>query len=513
MKTAFSYIRFSTKNQISGSSLKRQAEASAQWCAENGYKLQTDVFFDSGKSAFKGKHIAADGELHRFLDLVKDGTIKSGSILLVENFDRLSRLPHRQSLELFLKIINAGVGVVFTSSWDRKIIDGAALDQDGSLLSMIIGEVIRAHGESSRKSKLIKDAKQRKASQISSGAIVTHNNAPKFFTWTGKEYVHNENTVIVKRIVKEYLSGSSLYAISKSLNNDRIPTFKTRGQWSPITIKLILRSRSLLGEFLGNKSFFPPIITQSEFDQCQIILTHNTMYNRGASSEMTNMLRGICFCSECGSKMQSVSNSINYRTKKKWNNVYRYYRCSKFGLGQKCNSTSMRQEDVELLLFGEYLLKNPDQLATATDDTALISEINTTKISIDLIGQKISSLLDMSDIKEVAAKIQKLNAERDELHVKLDTLTKDLNRSKISPQTTVDIRQAIADCNGNDDITQLDNIFVNMSEQLKNNELRNKLKTLLPTVLNKVIINTHEKTIQVINHAGKTVYDSYNLPV
>jgi len=121
MKTAYSYTRFSTPEQKKGASAGRQVDAAVDWCKRNGYVLAEQRFLDEGKSAFKGKNIQGEGDLKRFLSLVENGKIKPGSVLVMESFDRLSRLPPLKAFSLFVDIINAGIGVVFTMTCQRQL--------------------------------------------------------------------------------------------------------------------------------------------------------------------------------------------------------------------------------------------------------------------------------------------------------------------------------------------------------------------------------------------------------
>jgi len=84
MKTAYSYVRFSTPQQALGDSLRRQVAAAEQFCKENGYALNRSLtLHDKGIRAFRGENIEI-GRLGVFLGLVKAGTVKRGSALCVE---------------------------------------------------------------------------------------------------------------------------------------------------------------------------------------------------------------------------------------------------------------------------------------------------------------------------------------------------------------------------------------------------------------------------------------------
>ena len=85
MPKAYSYIRFSSAEQKKCDSYRRQLERSEIYAKEHNLELVTDVeysFLDEGRSGFKGEHANADGELSRFLNKIKDGSIPPGSYLL-----------------------------------------------------------------------------------------------------------------------------------------------------------------------------------------------------------------------------------------------------------------------------------------------------------------------------------------------------------------------------------------------------------------------------------------------
>jgi DNA invertase Pin-like site-specific DNA recombinase len=107
---AYSYLRFSTADQIRGDSFRRQTELARTWCDKTGVPL-VDNYRDLGVSAFRGTN-ADKGALKAFLDRVESGVIESGSYLIVESLDRLSRTDITFALQMFLGLINAGIVIV-----------------------------------------------------------------------------------------------------------------------------------------------------------------------------------------------------------------------------------------------------------------------------------------------------------------------------------------------------------------------------------------------------------------
>ena len=117
---AYSYIRFSTPDQLNGDSLRRQLDLSKRYAAQHGLVLDENLNLqDLGLSAYHAEH--REGALGRFLELVKGSRISEGSVLLVESLDRLSREEITEALEQFLAIIRSGVKIVTLADNETRI--------------------------------------------------------------------------------------------------------------------------------------------------------------------------------------------------------------------------------------------------------------------------------------------------------------------------------------------------------------------------------------------------------
>ena len=159
-----SYIRFSSAIQAQGDSLRRQSALAERWCQANGATL-SDTVTDLGVSAFKGDNTRAG--LAVFLDAVKGGTIPPGTILLIENLDRLSRQQPEVSLQLFLGIINSGITIITLTDGCR--FEAGKLDMGRLMMSVM--SLCLAHEESKKKSERIRAAytAKRKGGKVISG--------------------------------------------------------------------------------------------------------------------------------------------------------------------------------------------------------------------------------------------------------------------------------------------------------------------------------------------------------
>lgn len=168
-KIAYSYIRFSTLSQESGDSIRRQSKealGAIQWCQTNGYTLSDQVFMDKGKSGFKGANSKEGGELKRFIDLVDEGEIKSGSCLIIDEYSRFSRMAPVENLQLFINVINKGIGMAFLGSYQKRVIDSELLNQEPHVLQFIIGEIARSHSESAERGRKVKQSAQAKLTKM-----------------------------------------------------------------------------------------------------------------------------------------------------------------------------------------------------------------------------------------------------------------------------------------------------------------------------------------------------------
>ncbi|MGG8023180.1 hypothetical protein BW261_17065 [Klebsiella aerogenes] len=152
---AFSYVRFSSKHQATGTSLERQVNASKLFCSQNGLTLSNQSYHDLGISGFKN---VRRPELEQMLEAIQIGDIPSGSYILIEAIDRLSRKGISHTQDILKKILQYDVKIAFVGE-DAKTLQGHILNKDSlnDLSSVILVALAAdlAHKESLRKSKSI----------------------------------------------------------------------------------------------------------------------------------------------------------------------------------------------------------------------------------------------------------------------------------------------------------------------------------------------------------------------
>lgn len=151
------YLRWSSDKQGSGSTLPRQVGTIRRYAAERGWPLPPDAEWlrDEGVSGFKGHNLAPAGALGRFTDLVcREGG--HGTILVVEQLDRLSRRTASEVLKWFFLVTDAGLTVALADN--RMLIDARSMQNQADQLRALLDDADRANSESARKTVLLRQA-------------------------------------------------------------------------------------------------------------------------------------------------------------------------------------------------------------------------------------------------------------------------------------------------------------------------------------------------------------------
>lgn len=309
-RRAFSYARFSTSEQMDGRSLKRQEEAAKAYCARHGLTLDGRTFTDLGMSAHHGAN-ATHGELGDFLELVKDGRIPKGSVLIVENTDRLSRLPPDEATAIIMAIVKAGVDVATTSPEQRYT--AANIHQTGTWIPLQVAQCL-AYEESKKKGERVADAWEDKRG--TAGSVKLTKKGPAWLRITADRrgwVVIEEKAAWVKRMFALAAEGCGVATIAGKLHRECPEGLTGRG-WQPSYIRSILRSRAVLGEYQphvgtcakrGRKAtrkpagdpvpgYFPAVIEEAEFYRVQQALDGRKR-GGGRAAGTPNLFNGILY--------------------------------------------------------------------------------------------------------------------------------------------------------------------------------------------------------------------------
>jgi DNA invertase Pin-like site-specific DNA recombinase len=372
---AYSYVRFSTPAQAEGGSLVRQDNLAQEYATKEGLTLDDKLNMrDLGVSGWSGKNIK-DGALGKFVEAIAAKTIKQGSYLLVEDVDRLSRLPVMDALAVFQSIINGGVTIVLLK--DGTTYSQEKLRGDWTQLMPVLFSMARSNEESTRKSGLLGKAWRAKKVAAAASLKPLGNNAPLWLTYVKtkekEEYVVNEErAAIVRRIFKMSTDGMGRGTIAKTLNAEDIPSFRTptakrTGKWATSSLQTLLQNRAVLGEYQPSKGvwpnkvddgpaiplYYPPIMDEATFYRAQDANRLRFIHRTTRQPDNFNIYQGIVKCALCGSSMHIIS-------KGKPPKGHTYLVCYKSRTTDDCKAKLVRLDSAELMMR-EILAKVGDK--------------------------------------------------------------------------------------------------------------------------------------------------------
>lgn len=443
MPKAYSYLRFSTPEQMKGDSFRRQTDAARKYAAEHGLELDDKLtFHDLGRSAFRGSNMEEGGQLAAFLTAVHDGKVERGSYLLMESLDRMSRQAPMLAIGPLTMLLQAGITVVTLNDGQVYSLE-RMLKESWSLMYAVMG-FIRAHDESAHKSFRLKGVWSQKRLKAAEKKPMTAN-VP---TWllldkeTGKFRVIEEYADVVRRIFRDYLGGQGTATIVKALNQEGVPVFSRKGRngiqaqrWHLSYIRRILENPAVIGthtvytlEHEGKRKirrkagesipdYFPAILDEDTFKRVQALRldTHSPLRGKNANREDTkNLFGGLSRCGRCG----SVMNYVNKGRK------YLYLVCVKARYGAGCKYTLVPYERVE----SAFIDHAPQVLAMAPGDfenTELHEEIRQVENNLAGVGSHLSDLMEayaQTKLQTLLTRMKALEAEQVERRKQLDDL-------------------------------------------------------------------------------------------
>ena len=424
MVKCYSYIRFSTPEQLKGDSLRRQLELSEQYARDHGLQLDTSLQ-DHGLSAYHGLH-KIKGALGRFIQLVNEGKIPKGSTLLVESLDRLSREQVLDALTQFTDLIKAGIRIVTLQ--DHMLYDAESINANIGNLIISLTIMSRAHEESATKSKRLKSAWAQKRHDLNGERKLT-GRCPawlainKLATDQKRSNIASELTIIperakiIRQIFQMKLAGKGVGSIVKALNqrqgiwkplSPRTKGSKVEG-WRESYINKILRNRAVIGEFQPHtfsrdetgkrirtpdgeplKNYYPPVIKESLFFEVQKQLRENGQRKGNAGGRVDkcgNLFTHILKCRMCKGPMHFVDKGPLPKGGQ-------YLVCDHARRKMGCEARPIQYDEFEQIFFSNFeelniadLLPGKDEVQNRLQDLQSLITANNHRIH-ELDGQE-----------------------------------------------------------------------------------------------------------------------------
>lgn len=352
----YSYIRFSTPDQLKGDSLRRQLELADTYAKKKGLILdETLKMQDLGLSAYKGEH-RTKGALGTFLEMVGKNLIPVGSHLVIEELDRLTR-------QAILEAVNLFTGILLKDITLHTAADEMTYTKDDFDMGQLIISAYKlsaGHEESLKKSKRLGKAWENKRNNIGQKKLTG-----KCPAWIELNKDNNSFNVITERseTVKQIFimaqSGQGAESIAKTLNNKNnwIPNNEKRKSygWRKSYVVKILHSRAVIGEYQPHtggglnrkpvgepiKNYYPAIISEELFYSVQ-----RTGEQRpgGRNGNISNLFGTLAKCGYCGASMRFINKGKPPRGGT-------YLVCDNAERGLGCKKDRWRYSEIEELIL------------------------------------------------------------------------------------------------------------------------------------------------------------------
>jgi DNA invertase Pin-like site-specific DNA recombinase len=423
MALVFSYIRFSTKKQLEGDSLRRQVDDGEAWISHNKHTLADMKLRDLGVSAFRGKNKHA-GALSKFLDAIQSGRVKPGSILLVENLDRLSREGMNEAKKVFEQILEAGVLVAVLRPYERLFTKESIADPFGLMEPLMAFHL--AYLESKNKADRLRKLWDRKrADAVKKGPGYTFDRrCPSWVCWDEdkKTFILNDGAAAVRYIFEKTAEGVGQRQVLAGLQSSYTP-IGLSGKWNGSFIQKVLNDRAVLGERQpmtaddkGGRvavgavivGYYPAVIDEALWLRAQTAKANN-LKKKGPNGQFVNLVTGIVYNAHDGLAMH-----IQTTRAKREEGVYVQRRLVSYGhdeklpgadpvsvayfdleeallrhlaeiraedLGSKTGVTDLRAKEQEFQGADKRLNRLEADLATATDDDEYTSLRNAARLA------------------------------------------------------------------------------------------------------------------------------------
>lgn len=355
MALAYSYIRFSTKKQAQGDSLRRQTEQARDYARKHGLTLDENLSYqDLGISAFDGSN-AERGQFAAFMQAVRDGKVPAGSYLLVEQFDRLSRVPPLDALMQLQSLVSAGITVV---TLDDEQIYNQETTRDPAALFLSIATMYRAYNESASKSTRLLSVWQAKRDRKE--AVLTKE-CPRWLRAkedrSGFELIP-EKSESVRRVFELTIAGYGNVALARRANAERWTHPGDAKEWNQTIITKIISNRATIGEYQPKiyrkgkripqgepwKDYFPRVVSDEIFTLANAAKAQRAKVPGRRDKHYKNLFQGILKCGCCGA---SYVRKNKHSTKQP---NYSLYMCSRRVNGAtKCTSINGQLLEINLL--------------------------------------------------------------------------------------------------------------------------------------------------------------------
>lgn len=358
------YCRVSTLLEQQEGSYEAQVDYYTEKINSNPNWKCAGIFADDGKSATQTKK---RDDFNAMIDACMAGKV---DLVLTKSVSRFARNTV-DALQFIRKLKEKNIPVIFEKEGVNTMESG------GELLITILSS------QAQEESRNISENTRWGLTRRFENGIISVNHK-KFLGYTkdedGNLIVVPEEAVIVKRIFREYLEGSSILQIAKELEADGIKTVTGLDHWHPGTINNMLSNEKFCGDVCMQKTYTIDFLTKKKvknegyapqyyiednheaiipkelFHQVQVEKARRASLNKAAVTRKTNkakkekskysskyVLTELMVCAECG-------HAYRRQTWSKYGKKSAVWRCEdrlKNGTSSKCkNSPTLKEEQL-----------------------------------------------------------------------------------------------------------------------------------------------------------------------
>lgn len=358
------YCRVSTLLEQQEGSYEAQVDYYTEKINSNPNWKCAGIFADDGKSATQTKK---RDDFNAMIDACMAGKV---DLVLTKSVSRFARNTV-DALQFIRKLKEKNIPVIFEKEGVNTMESG------GELLITILSS------QAQEESRNISENTRWGITRRFENGIISVNHK-KFLGYTkdedGNLVVVPEEAVIVKRIFREYLEGSSILQIAKGLETDGIKTVTGLEHWHPGTINNMLSNEKFCGDVCMQKTYTIDFLTKKKvknegyapqyyiqdnheaiipkelFHQVQVEKARRASLNKAAVTRKTNkakkekskysskyVLTELMVCAECG-------HAYRRQTWSKYGKKSAVWRCEdrlKNGTSSKCkNSPTLKEEQL-----------------------------------------------------------------------------------------------------------------------------------------------------------------------
>ncbi|MEI6417271.1 MAG: recombinase family protein, partial [Verrucomicrobiota bacterium] len=295
---------------------------------------------------------------------VESGRISTPCVLIIETFDRLTRLPALDALGFFQKLLS--LGVVICTAENGLEYTSRNIESLNNLLIPLV-QMSMAHDHSERLSRRLRSSWQSKKEKARTQQLVMTRKLPAWITLpkgatsTADFQIDERKADVVRHIFKEYLAGVGVNTIALNLTKDKIKPFGVGKVWNVSTVNRWLKSKTVIGhlqphrytnrnarveEGLLIEKYYPAIVSESDFYAAQQ-LRDKRFIPSGPKINRHNLFSGMMFCKRCGSGMTMKTGAVS----KKRTSPYRAIVCSNAMRGGSCKYAKIPYVHLEEILL------------------------------------------------------------------------------------------------------------------------------------------------------------------